>query len=65
MLAPVYDEVVASVPIEHAIEYIRRMTAIMNLTPPGQPVPMVAEVSLGRDWQKQIELGAAPTDEQI
>lgn len=65
MIAPVYDEVVASVPIDNAIPYIRRMCAIMNITPKGQPVPMAADVSIGHNWQAQIELGMSPSDEEI
>lgn len=64
-LAPVYDEIVASVPISRAIEYIKMMRSIMNLTPPGQPVPMLADISVGHNWQAQVELGMSPTDERI
>ena len=65
MLAPVYDEIVASVPYDQVATYINQVTKIMNLTPPGMPVPMVADVSIGHNWQAQIELGGSPTDEEI
>lgn len=65
MLAPVYDEVVASVPSGNVFQYITEMVEIMNLTPPNQAVPMMADVSLGPDWQKQIELGPFPTKEEV
>lgn len=65
MVAPVYDEIVASVPISQVIRYIRMMVPIMNVTPPEQPVPMLADISIGHNWQAQIELGMDPTDDAI
>jgi hypothetical protein len=37
----------------------------MEITPPGHVVPMEADVSLGHNWQAQIELGARPTKQAI
>lgn len=65
MLAPVYDEVVASVPFDNVVMYVAMMRSIMNITPKGQPVPMAADVSIGHNWQSQTELGMAPTEEEI
>lgn len=67
MIAPVYDELVASVHKDNVYAYIKEMTGIMNLTPPGQAVPMMAEVSIGHDWQAsgKNELGAFPTREEV
>jgi len=65
MMAPVYDEIVASVPVSQAWNYISEMVPIMNLLPPNQAVPMMADVSLGPDWQKQNELGSFPTKEEV
>ncbi len=65
MMAPVYDEIVASVPVQHAWQYVKEMTPIMNLLPPNQAVPMMADISLGPDWQKQKELGSFPTQEEV
>lgn len=65
MMAPVYDEIVASVPVKHAWQYIKEMTPIMNLLPPNHAVPMMADVSLGPDWQKQNELGSFPTQDEV
>lgn len=74
LIAPVYDEVTSSVPKAAAVEYIERLTSIMELTPPGHQVPMVAEVEVGRDnWGAQsdynpggmIELGASPSADAI
>lgn len=63
MVAPVYDEVVAYVPFEHAWDFVQDLRNIMNLTPPGHAVPMVADVSVGPNWQVQYELGDQPTRE--
>lgn len=65
MMAPVYDEIVASVPYKNAWRYISTMTTIMNLTPPGHAVPMMADVSLGHNWQAQVELGSFPSQEDV
>lgn len=63
MVAPVYDELVAFVPYGHAWDFVQDLRAIMNLTPPGHAVPMVADVSIGPNWQIQHELGDQPTKE--
>lgn len=66
LVAPVYDELCSIVPLETLIPYVRRMTAIMELTPPGHAIPMEAEVSVGqKNWGEQIELGAHPSDEAL
>lgn len=66
LIAPVYDELVASVPVEAAFEYVQRLQGLMNLTPPGHAVPMLAEVSVGGySWGNQIELGAGPTEDAV
>ena len=65
MVAPVYDEVVAFVPFDHAWDFTQDMREIMNITPPGHAVPMVADVSVGPNWQIQYELGHQPTREEF
>jgi len=65
LIAPVYDEIVASVPIKNAFEYTQRMQEVMNVTPPGHPIPMVAEVSLGLNWGEVSELGDNPSEKAI
>lgn len=65
LIAPVYDEVLASVPVHHAVEYIFRAQKIMNVTPPGHAIPMMAEVSIGRNWCDQEELGDNPSEKKI
>lgn len=66
LVAPVYDEILASVPVPAISEYVARLQELMNITPPGHLVPMVAEVSVGAySWGNQIELGSYPSDEAI
>lgn len=66
MMAPVYDEIVASVNIDDVYNYITDMVEIMNLTPPNNAVPMMAEASIGIDWQKQVELDEPfPSKERV
>lgn len=67
-IIPIYDEIKASVPASAAFEYVTRMQDVMNLTPPGGIVPMVAEVSvapMGKGWGSMIELKSRPTEEQV
>lgn len=65
LIAPVYDEIVASVPAHYAVEYTHRLQAIMNVTPPGHAIPMMAEASIGRNWADQEELGDNPSPKSI
>jgi DNA polymerase-1 len=53
---PVYDELTASVPIELALEYAFEMKEIMEVTPPGYPVGMATELSIGKTWGFQKKL---------
>ena len=62
MIAPVYDEIVSSVPIPNVFEYCERMQAAMNVTPPGHIIPMMAEVSVGPNWGAVEELGDNPSE---
>ncbi|WP_422451953.1 DNA polymerase [Endozoicomonas sp. ALC066] len=65
LIAPVYDEIVTSVPVKNAFEFCERMQNIMNLTPPGHSIPMLAEVSVGWNWGSVIELGDRPAEVEI
>ena len=65
LLGPVYDEITSSVPKANIVEYIDRLVKIMTLTPPNHIVPMAADVSLGKNWNDQIELGETPSHEAI
>lgn len=53
---PVYDELTASVPIELALDYAFEMKDIMEITPPGYPVGMATDLSIGLTWGSQKEL---------
>lgn len=64
-LIPIYDEVKAYCPVVSAWDYVENMQRIMNVTPPGHQVPMLAEVSIGPTWGQLTELGARPTQEQV
>lgn len=50
LYAPVYDELTNSVPIDNVFEFVERAQDLMNITPPGHAIPMLAEVSIGRNW---------------
>jgi DNA polymerase-1 len=65
MIAPVYDELAASVPRAAACEYIARLSEIMTITPPGHTITMLPEVELGPTWGQMIEIGAYPSDDKI
>lgn len=67
MIAPVYDEIVASVPARNAFEYCERIQDIMNVTPPGHPIPMMAEVCIGKNWYEAggNELGDRPSEKKV
>lgn len=67
MYAPVYDELTNSVPIDNVFEFVQRAQDIMNITPPGHAIPMLAEVSIGRDWNDVTnnELGDRPSQRKI
>jgi DNA polymerase-1 len=54
---PVYDEMTASVPLACAVDYAEELAEVMTITPPGYPVGMQVEVSIGWNWGKQEELG--------
>ena len=65
MIAPVYDEIVSSVPMNSCFEYCQRMQDIMNVTPPGHSIPMMAEVSIGKNWGEVVELGDRPSQKKV
>lgn len=67
LIAPVYDELVNSVPIDNVFEFVSRAQDLMNITPPGHPIPMLAEVSVGRNWHDAAnnELGDRPSQRKV
>lgn len=56
-LRPVYDEITASVPVELAVDYAQEMIEVMSVTPPGYPVGMKVDLSIGKTWGSVIEVG--------
>ena len=63
--APVYDEIVASVPIENVFTYCEKMADIMEISPPGLGVTLSTSVSIGLNWGAQHELKTRPTEATI
>jgi DNA polymerase I-like protein with 3'-5' exonuclease and polymerase domains/5'-3' exonuclease len=55
--APIYDEIRSSVPISLAIDYMEELDQAMSITPPGYPVGMQIEFSVGWNWGEKIEIG--------
>lgn len=53
--APVYDELVASVPVSTVMEYVERLCKIMQMAIPRTPVVLDTSVSMGLNWGEQIE----------
>ena len=65
LMAPVYDEAVCSVPAKNAYEFCQRLQSLMNVTPPGHAIPMMAEFSLGLSWGSLHELGDNPSQRRV
>lgn len=53
--APVYDELVASVPVSKVMEYVERLCKLMQMAIPRTPVILDTSVSMGYNWGEQIE----------
>ena len=65
ILAPVYDELVNSVPIVNAVEFCQRLQKIMDLIPPGHAVPMMSEFAIGFDWYNMVEIGTDTSETTV
>jgi len=63
----VYDELTNSVPIDSVFEFVERAQDCMNICPPGHPIPMLAEVSIGRNWEdaSKNELEDRPSQRKV
>jgi DNA polymerase I-like protein with 3'-5' exonuclease and polymerase domains len=55
--APIYDEIRSSVPVSLAIDYMGELNEAMSITPPGYPVRMQIEFSVGWNWGDKLEIG--------
>lgn len=65
-IAPVYDEIDIDVPLNDDLPaLIAEMAQMMDITPPGHAIPMMAEFSFGPTWADQYELGERPCERQI
>lgn len=59
LIAPIYDELAATVPKAAVVDYCLELKEIMEVTPPGHNVPMLAEFSVSeKDFGSLVELGA-------
>jgi DNA polymerase-1 len=55
-IRPVYDEITASIPVDAVPDYCEELVEVMSITPPGYPVGMAVELSIGRTWGGQLEV---------
>lgn len=65
LIAPVYDELAASIPKDKVWEYLEMVLPIMEIVIPNSDLRLVADVSLGRSWGEQIELGPRPAKKDV
>ena len=66
MIAPIYDEFVATVPRAAVVDYCFGLKEIMEVTPPNHAVPMLAEFSLSANsWGEVVEIGSEITPDLI
>lgn len=67
LYAPIYDEIVGSVPISSVVEYVRGMEQCMEIELPGLDIGLKTSVSLGRDWKEGSlnEIGENPSEQTI
>lgn len=65
IIAPVYDELVCSVPVKHVVDFCQRLQQIMDLLPPSHVIPMVSEFSIGFDWYNMVEFGTDTSEETV
>lgn len=63
--APVYDEVVASVPVSKIYLFLEMMADCMELELPGTGVRLSTSASLGPIWGEQTEIGVRPSEETV
>jgi hypothetical protein len=64
-IAPIHDELVASVAISDAVDFIREMHTSMTRPYSTLPVPILGSISLGPSLGKQIECGDDFDEEAI
>ena len=63
---PKKNEIVLDVPLNDNLPaLIAECAEIMDITPPGHAIPMMAEFSFGPNWYNQFELGERPCEKQV
>ena len=65
LIAPVYDEIAASVTNAAIYDYNCEMDELMSILPPGHAVRMKPETDIGPNWGEMLELKAFPTKEKV
>lgn len=64
-VAPIHDEVVASVSRRDLVAFVREAHECMTQNYANMVVPMESSLAIGRDFSCPIELGTKFTDEQV
>ena len=65
IIAPVYDEIIASVPKKNVYAWCNELADIMEVELPGLNMRLSTSVSIGPNAGDQVELGERPTEELI
>lgn len=65
LYAPVYDELVLSIPISQIYACLTELADIMEMELPGLNIRLTTSVSIGKNWGEQIELKNRPTEKAI
>lgn len=66
LVAPVYDEVLFSVPKETALPFSQQLMKIMSLTPPGHAIPQVPELTIAlNNFDEGVEFGGNPNWDKV
>lgn len=65
LYAPIYDELVLSIPVSQIYACLTELADIMEMQLPGLNIGLSTSVSIGKNWGEQIELGNRPELEAI
>ncbi len=63
--APVYDELVASVPQSKVYMFLEAAASVMEMQLPGLDIGLTTSASIGFNWGEQIEIGKRPSKEVV
>lgn len=61
----IYDEVSASVPLDRVVDYCHEIVEVMEIAPPGHPIAMQTEISIGHTWGDVREVSLAGVPEMV